>query len=55
MATPAKKRLKLTLEDAAERVVEVLGRHLWRLPAKEHARNLRKFYAGAKTRKIRAQ
>ncbi len=50
MATPAKRRPKLTLDEAAERVVEVLDRHLSRLPAKERSRKLRKFYAGAKTR-----
>ena len=46
MATPAKRRPKLTLDEAAERVVEVLDRYLARLPAKERARKLRKFYGG---------
>jgi hypothetical protein len=54
MATPAKRRPKLTLDAAAERLVDVLDRHLSRLPPKERARKLRKFYAGAKTRGTRA-
>jgi len=52
-ATP-KKGPRLTLEEAAERVVGVLDRHLSHLPAKERARKLRKFYAGARTRGTRA-
>jgi len=55
MATPAKKRPKLTLKEAAERVVEVVDGHLSRFPAKERARKLRKFYAGATARGTRAK
>jgi len=53
-ATP-KKEPRLTIEEAAKRVVEVLDRHLSLLPAKECARKLRKFYAGAMTRGSRAK
>jgi hypothetical protein len=55
MATAATKKAKLSIEEAAERVVDLLDRHLSRLPAKERARKLRKFYAGAKIRETRAK
>jgi len=42
-----RKAPKLAIDQAAERVVEVLDGHLSRLPAKERARKLRKFYKGA--------
>jgi len=38
------KRPKLTVEQAAERAVDALDRHLSRLPAKERALKLAKFY-----------
>ncbi len=56
MSTSATKTHKLTEEEAAERVVDVLDRYLGRQTPKERKKKLERFHKGAaKIRETRAK